>query len=179
MGSDMRSELVDELPYLRRFARALTGNPAAADDLVQDCLERALGRLHLYDPDYRLRTWLYAILRNLHFSRLRSEAVRGQHVDFSAVPDQELSMDAGQSDRLMMIDLARALDSIPFEQREVLLLVGMEQLSYDEAADVIGAPVGTVMSRLSRGRKRLRDVLDAERATEVTGRDLALVRSAE
>lgn len=161
-SGDLRSELVAELPHLRRFARALVGNRTGADDLVQDCLERALTRLHLYDPERNLRTWLYTILRNLHINTIRKDARRGQHVDLAAVPESEFASDAGYGERLIAMDLTRALETLPLEQREVLLLVGLEDLTYEEAADVIGSPIGTVMSRLSRARKRLKEAMDAE-----------------
>lgn len=159
---DLRSELVAELPHLRRFARALTGNRTGVDDLVQDCLERALTRLHLYDPERKLRTWLYTILRNLHINTIRKDARRGQHVDLAAVPESDFATDAGYGERLMVMDLTKALEVLPLEQREVLLLVALEDLSYEETADVVGSPIGTVMSRLSRARKRLREVMNAE-----------------
>lgn len=151
-----RDLIVAEIPRLRRYARALTGDVARADDLVQDTLERALSRFSLWRPG-NLRAWLLTIMHNIFVNQIKSAS----HVDYLAddvLPD--LPLRATQSDNLELRDLDRALGRLTPEQREVLLLVGLEDLSYDETAKVIGSPVGTVMSRLSRGRERLRALLN-------------------
>jgi RNA polymerase sigma-70 factor (ECF subfamily) len=146
-----------QIPRLRRYARALTGERSAADDLVQDTLERAWNKFHLWRRGSDLRAWLFTIMHNVHVNQVRS---RARHATESL--DKEaysIAVRETQSDGLEIMDLDTALRRLPDEQREVLLLVGLEQLAYEEAARVLGIPVGTVMSRLSRGRERLRSVL--------------------
>lgn len=150
-----RDLIVTEIPRLRRYARALTCDSSRADDLVQDTLERALSRFSLWRPG-NLRAWLFTIMHNIFVNQIKSAA----HIDYLAddlLPD--LPLRATQSDNLELRDLDRALGRLSPEQREVLLLVGLEDLSYEETAKVIGSPIGTVMSRLSRGRERLRALL--------------------
>ncbi len=150
-----RDLIVAEIPRLRRYARALTGDAARADDLVQDTLERALSRFSLWRPG-NLRAWLFTIMHNIFVNQIKSAA----NIDYLAdelLPD--LPLRATQSDNLELRDLDRALSRLSAEQREVLLLVGQEDLSYEEAARIVGTPIGTVMSRLSRGRERLRALL--------------------
>ena len=154
--------IAQEIPRLRRYARALTGDRSAADDLVQDTLERALSRFHLWRHGSDLRAWLFTIMHNIFVNQARSRA-RHQHEALEADPNAE-----GLRDRdpewLELRDLASALARIPHEQRAVLLLVGLEQFTYDEAARILDIPIGTVMSRLSRGRERLRVLLGGEAA---------------
>lgn len=150
-----REQIVSEIPRLRRYARALTGDGTRADDLVQDTLERALSRFSLWRPG-NLRAWLFTIMHNVFVNQIKSAS----QIDYFAddlLPDVPLR--ATQSDGLELRDLDRALQRLTAEQREVLLLVGLEDLSYQEAAKVLGVPVGTVMSRLSRARDRLRSLL--------------------
>ena len=151
------------VPALRRYAWALLRDDDAADDLVQDCLERAIGRWHLRRRDGDLRAWLFAILRNRFISGLRQKARRGVHLS----PDDMMvapSSAATQEDRMVVRDVLSGLDALPEEQRSVLLLVSVEDLSYQDAARVLDVPVGTVMSRLSRARERLRQYLETGRA---------------
>ena len=154
--------LRQQIPRLRRYARALTGDRSAADDLVQDTLERALSRFHLWRQGSDLRAWLFTIMHNIFVNQARSRA-RHQHEALEADPNAE-----GLRDRdpewLELRDLASALARVPHEQRAVLLLVGLEQFTYDEAARILDIPIGTVMSRLSRGRERLRVLLGGEAA---------------
>jgi RNA polymerase sigma-70 factor (ECF subfamily) len=148
-----------ELPGLRRYARALTGSREDADDLVQDCLERALSRWHLFQADRRLRPWLFTIMHNLFVSARRRAAGRAhlEHREFS----QPLVSAPEQGNGLAVAELDRALAMLSPEHRAVLLLVGLEGFSYAEAARILDAPIGTVMSRLSRARSQLREVLAA------------------
>ncbi len=157
---DLRSSVAAEVPYLRRFARALTGNPSTADDLVQDCIERALTRLHLYDEDRNLRTWLYTILRNLYINDVRKNSRRGPHMNIEEVSEHSLGQSTDQANQSVLVqDIAKALEQLPDEQREVIVLIAIEELSYEETANIIGTPIGTVMSRLSRARNRLKIIM--------------------
>lgn len=152
---DIRTQIVAELPYLRRFARALAGDAALADDLVQDCIERALLKAHLYDPARPLRAWLYAVLRNLFISGLRRDGRSGVVKSIDDMGEAEGAVSAGQEERLLVASIADALRALPPQQREVIVLIGLEDMSYRDAAEVTGVPIGTVMSRLSRARSAL------------------------
>lgn len=147
-----------QIPRLRRYARALTGDRVFADDLVQDTLERAWGKLHLWRRGSDLRAWLFTVMHNVYVNQLRSRAA---HPAVS-LDESELNLldRAAQTDRLEIRDLDVAIRKLPDEQREVLLLVALEQLSYEETARALGIPIGTVMSRLSRARERLRRLMD-------------------
>jgi RNA polymerase sigma-70 factor (ECF subfamily) len=144
--------LIALIPRLRRYARALVGERAGADDLVQDTLERAWSKLHLYRNGTDLRAWLFTVMHNVHVNQVR--ASRPTTALEEDMP--ELAQRAVQGDALLVRDLERAVAALPAAQREVLLLVALEDLSYDEAARVLGIPVGTVMSRLARAREKVR-----------------------
>ena len=146
------SSLVALIPRLRRYARALVGDRATADDLVQDTLERAWSKLHLFQQGTDLRAWLFTVMHNVHVNRIR--AARQTEVLDEEMP--ELAQRAAQGDSLVVRDLERAIAALPAAQREVLLLVALEDLSYEETARVLGIPIGTVMSRLARAREKLR-----------------------
>lgn len=161
--ADAEALLEPLIPALRRFAWALVRDHDAADDLVQDTLERALQRWGQRRDDGDLRAWLFTILRNLHVSALRQRQRRGPHVDLDDASSAAVA--ARQEAGLEMQDMLAALDQLPEEQKSLLLLVGVEDLSYDDAAKVMGVPAGTVMSRLSRGRQRLRSILETGRTT--------------
>ncbi len=149
--------LLAEIPRLRRYARAMLGNRAAADDLVQDTLERAWARHALWRAGSDLRAWLFSIMHNLRVDQLRRPGVPIHSIDED---DLEVPIRATQNDRLEVRDLESALRQLPDEQREVLLLVALEDLAYGEVAATLGIPIGTVMSRLARGRERLRLILE-------------------
>ncbi|MDP2823477.1 MAG: sigma-70 family RNA polymerase sigma factor [Sulfuritalea sp.] len=154
-----RDAIVAEIPRLRRYARALTGRVDAADDLVQETLQRALEKWRLWQRERDLRPWLFSIMHNLHVDGRR----RDRRIDFC--DDDELPVPvqrASQQDALELRDLERALALLPPDQREVLLLVGLEELSYAEVARALKIPQGTVMSRLSRARVRLKALLAGE-----------------
>jgi RNA polymerase sigma-70 factor (ECF subfamily) len=155
-----RAQLIEEIPRLRRYARGLTANQTQADDLVQDCLERALGRLHLWSARGTVRSWLFTIMHNLYANRVRHEqTARRILAERPPVPPEQ----PGDADAdAHAYDLDRALASLSDDHREVVLLVGLEQLSYREAATVLGVAEGTVMSRLSRARARLQALLEGE-----------------
>jgi RNA polymerase sigma-70 factor, ECF subfamily len=156
---DLRSQLAAELPYLRRFARAMAGDAAVADDLVQDCVERAMLKSHLYDPARPLRAWLYAVLRNIFISNIRRDGRSGVVKSVDDLLDGEDAIPAEQEFRLSATEIAHALDFLPPQHREVIVLVGLEEMSYRDVAEITGVPVGTVMSRLSRARSHLRQIL--------------------
>jgi RNA polymerase sigma-70 factor (ECF subfamily) len=149
--------ILAELPRLRRYARAMIGDRAAADDLVQDTLERAWSRFAQWQAGSDLRAWLFGIMHNLRVDQLRRGVLPTHSLDEDAC---EVPTRATQSDRLEVMDLESALRQLPDEQREVLLLVGLEEMSYADIAAALGIPIGTVMSRLSRGRERLRLVME-------------------
>ena len=158
-----RPDLIEHLPRLRRYARALTGDVARADDLVQDTLERALAKLDLLQPGSDLRAWLFTLMHNLFVNQLRTR--RPQDTAFDEAP--EIPVSGGQMEALAARDVHAALARLPEEQREVILLVGLEQFAYAEAAQVLGVPVGTVMSRLARARERMRQMLAGEPAVQL------------
>lgn len=154
-------ELVACIPRLRRYARALVGDRAAADDLVQDTLERAWSKLDLWQRGSDMRAWLFGIMHNIRINQVRKTALptvslEDEHIDVaSSAPD---------SGTLEMRDLESALKTLPVEQREVLLLVGLENMTYEEVARTLGIPAGTVMSRLARGRDKLRAIMEGKPA---------------
>jgi RNA polymerase sigma-70 factor (ECF subfamily) len=152
-----------QIPALRRYAWALVRDCDAADDLVQDCLEHAIARWQLRRRDGNLRAWLFAILHNLFVSSVRQRIRHGQHVSLDQTTAFPLT-NGGQEGRLVVHDVLAGLELLPIEQREVLLLVGVEEMSYAEAARILGIPVGTVMSRLSRGRESLHRYVETGRA---------------
>jgi RNA polymerase sigma factor (sigma-70 family) len=152
---DEAERLVELIPRLRRYARALVGERAAADDLVQDTLERAWAKLHLYRRGTDLRAWLFTVMHNVHVNKVRASRATDPLED--EMP--ELAQRASQGDALMVRDLDRSISRLPAEQRSVLLLVTLEDMSYDEVARTLGIPIGTVMSRLSRAREKLRAMM--------------------
>jgi RNA polymerase sigma-70 factor (ECF subfamily) len=161
---DQPSLIEAHIPGLRRFACALLrGDRQGADDLVQDCLERALARWHLRRTEGNLRGWLYTILYNRFLTDKHRQRRRGVPDALTEVAEAELpGVEGGQDRALEHRDLLRAFAVLPEEQRSVVLLVGVEDLSYEEAARVLGVPIGTVMSRLSRGRERLRHYMNGD-----------------
>ena len=143
------------IPRLRRYARAMVHDPVAADDLVQDCLVRALGKIHLWEKGTDLRAWLFTILHNQHISLARQAARQRDIMELQKL-EPNSAPSSGQIVRLELRDLKRAIARLPEEQRSVILLVGLEGMQYDEVASVVNLPVGTVRSRVSRGRETLR-----------------------
>ncbi|MBO1075846.1 RNA polymerase sigma factor (plasmid) [Roseomonas marmotae] len=167
--SDMARLLEPLIPSLRRYARAMLRDSSAADDLVQDGLERAITRWHQRRADGDARSWLFAIVHNLAINRLRQSARRGPHLPLDSAEESGPTQPPRQEEGLRQRDLMRALETLPEEQRSVVLLVSVEDLSYAEVAHVLGVPVGTVMSRLSRGRERLRLAVDGGVASGPAG----------
>lgn len=147
--------VIEHIPRLRRYARALTGDRYAVDDLVQDTLERALNKLHLWRPGSDMRAWLFSVMHKVFVNQKRSPRPEVE-LDLRELP--AVAVQATQFDRIVLADVDKALNSISTEQREVLLLVAVEQMSYEETAKALAIPIGTVMSRLSRARERLRQL---------------------
>ncbi len=160
-----RQAVVAELPRLRRYARALLRDPVAADDLVQDCLERALSRLSLFKAGTNMRSWLFTIMHNLHVNAVRRRHRAPDGEPLSPGVEDGVAVQPDQTTGLVARDIARALDLLPDDQRHVVLLVGLEEMSYKKTAEILGVPMGTVMSRLARGRERLRDLMEGDDPT--------------
>ena len=163
---DFSNALVAQLPGLRRYAGALCGNAALADDLVQDCIERALRQSGQLRELQLLPGWLRRILHNLYIDEIRRRRGRGPEQDIAELADrQELSVAA--VDGGMARDFVRAMNALNMEHRQILLLVGLEDLSYREIAEELDVPIGTVMSRLARARERLRGLMEQQGAVNV------------
>jgi RNA polymerase sigma-70 factor (ECF subfamily) len=154
-----RHSITEHIPRLRRYARALVGDRYVADDLVQDTLERAWNKFYLWRPGSDLRAWLFTIMHNVFVNQARR-----RRKEFEELTDEmpAAAVRATQGDQLELQDVDRVLRSISPEQREVVLLVAVEQLTYEEVSRALDIPIGTVMSRLSRGRERMRQVLGGQ-----------------
>src|SRR5436309_438443 len=157
--------LQNEIPRLRRYARALARDAARADDLVQSCLVRAIAKEHLWEPGTDLRAWLFTILHNQNVNEVRRLVREGVSVAVEdAAPMLTMAPRAGAC--LQLRDLERAIALLPEEQRQAILLVGLEGMRYEEVAAVLDIPIGTVRSRLSRGREMLRRLMDEKEEPE-------------
>ena len=169
-----RQQLLSAIPRLRRYARSLVFDASAADDLVQTALERALAHWHQFDQRRDILVWVISIAHNAHMDerRRRSHLVSVEPIDLQDGPDALVSP---ASDPGLRMDLVAALARLPVEQREPLLLVTLEQLSYAECAEVLRIPIGTVMSRVSRGRAALRALLDGHAPSTPAARSLRRV----
>jgi RNA polymerase sigma-70 factor (ECF subfamily) len=159
--SQLMDEIEDCVPALRRYARALTHDPDRADDLVQDCLERAIRKRSLWRPSGSVRSWMFRILLNVHRNDIRRLSHSPTPVSLDTMPAGDPAGPDIQQGRLALAETARAMQTLPLEQREVLLLIAVEEMSYAEAAAVLSIPVGTLMSRLARARAALRDLTQA------------------
>ena len=160
----LSDQVVEYIPRLRRYARALMcGDVLAADDLVQDCLERALSRLHQWRAGSDLRAWLFTIMHNLYVNHVRKSANSPQWVEMQQQYEPHSGKDMAEQ-QLALRDLNRAIYTLSAEQREILLLVSLEGLRYQEVAKILGVPEGTVMSKLSRARHKLRNMMDENNA---------------
>jgi len=153
---DIASRFAEHIPALRRYARVLTADAARADDLVQDCLERALSRRHLWRRPGNLRGWLFTIMHNVHVNHIR--AARRTPIADGVDPVDIGSRSADQIEHVAAGEVVLAIELLSLEQRQVLALVAVEGMRYEEVASLLGVPVGTVMSRLSRARARLREI---------------------
>lgn len=166
------TELNDCLPALSRFAMSLTGARDRADDLAQDTVERALNKAHLFDGS-NLRAWLFTICRRLFLNQIRSRKTRGFSVPVEDAPQAALSISEGQEMAMHFNDVSDAFDRLPENDRMILSLIVMEGLKYVDVAQLLDIPIGTVRSRLSRARARLKDMISAtddNEGTEVAAR---------
>jgi RNA polymerase sigma-70 factor, ECF subfamily len=155
---DFGKLLEEQIPRLRRYARALTRNAPIADDLVQDCLVRAVAKQHLWQPGTDLRAWLFTILHNQHVNYVRKSSNKGVSVEVEQVAPF-LPVEPNAIPSLELRDLRAALAKLAIEQKEAILLVGLEGMDYESTAKVLNVPIGTVRSRLSRGRAELRKLM--------------------
>ena len=175
--SDFHGRLEEQIPRLRRYARALTRDVNRADDLVQDTLVRALAKQHLWQAGTNLRAWLFTLMHNQHVNDVRRSNREGGNIDVDDMASVLVANTDPTASRQLR-ELERALNRLPLEQRESILLVGLEGLRYDEAASILGVPIGTVRSRLSRGREALRklmglDEFDAPAAAAPVAEEMA------
>src|SRR5580765_7832846 len=166
--TDFARLLEVEIPRLRRYARALTRDASRADDLVQSCLTRALAKQGLWQPGTDLRAWLFTILHNQHVNDVRRSVREGVAVDIEEMAPV-MSVPPRATAVLELRDLEAAIAKLAPEQRQVILLVGLEGMQYEEVALILGVPVGTVRSRLSRGREQLRRLMDVGEAAAPRG----------
>ena len=168
-GRSLRDEILAVIPRLRRYARTLARDVVDADDLVQDCLARAVEKIHLWQPGTDLRTWLFTILYRQHITHARRNARARNGIELQA-SDANWVPSHDQAARLELRDLECGLAKLPEEQRSVILLVGLEGMAYEEAASVVNVPVGTVRSRVARGRESLRRTTELFPARHTTRR---------
>lgn len=160
MDEDFEAGLIAALPRLRRYALSLCRRPDMADDLVQGAVERAVAGRGGFDPATSLDAWLFRILRNLWIDQVRRQKTRGTELDVTEMPEAAVHDGARALEAVLALREAEAaMTELPGEQEEVLRLVCLEELSYAEAAEVLGIPKGTVMSRLARARVALAEKL--------------------
>lgn len=165
--NDLHDQLVEVIPNLRAFARSLVNNPAQADDLVQGALTRALANLDKFEAGTNLRAWMFTILRNLYYSELRKRRREVEDADggYAAM----LSSQPNQVAALELKDFRKALAQLPIEQREALVLIGASGFSYEDAARICGCAIGTMKSRVNRGRNRLAEMLQMDPSSDLAG----------
>lgn len=176
-SADLKKEILDLMPALRAFARSLTSNRAEADDLVQETIVKAWGNFDKFALGTNMRAWLFTILRNTYYSTVRKR--RHEVVDSTGAWAARVATRPRQDSMIAWQDLQQMLTQLPDEQREALVLVGAAGLSYDEAAKVCGCALGTIKSRVNRGRARLLTLMNLESPGDITSEDrvmLAAVR---
>jgi RNA polymerase sigma-70 factor, ECF subfamily len=163
----LHDQIVEVIPNLRAFARSLVSNPSQADDLVQGALARALSNLDKFEAGTNLRAWMFTILRNLYYSELRKRRREVEDADggYAAM----LSTQPNQIAALELKDFRHALAELPAEQREALILIGASGFSYEDAARICGCAIGTMKSRVNRGRNRLADLLQIDPSRDLAG----------
>jgi len=162
--SDFCGLLEAQIPPLRRYARALLRDTSRADDLIQDTLMRALAKQHLWQEGTNLRAWLFTLMHNLHVNVVRQSVREGTMVDVDDMSATLVATSDPSASRQLR-ELEDAIARLPMEQREVVLLIGLEGIRYDEAAEILHVPIGTVRSRLSRARETLRKLFEREEET--------------
>jgi len=180
--NDFGRMLEAEIPPLRRYARALTRDVTRADDLVQSCLARAIAKQHLWQPGTDLRAWLFTLLHNQNVNDVRRSVREGVNVDIDEVDIDEIAPMLSVQPRAMASlewrDLRAAIDKLTPEHRQVILLVGLEGMEYEEVGRILGVPIGTVRSRLSRGRDELRRLMDIGKKLTPAAEPTAALRQA-
>lgn len=179
VGMELIAAVEPLIPALRRYASAMLRDRDVADDLVQDCLERVIGHWGSRRREEDTRQWVFAIAHNLIVNKLRQDARRGLHIDIAEVDESALAAPAAQEHRVRHGELLKALAALPEDQRSVVLLVTVEDLTYAETAKLLNIPIGTVMSRLSRGRERLQRALDGENVQPTRPQGEVLLRRAK
>ncbi len=160
-------QMIEHLPALQRYACTLTRDSDRADDLVQDCVERALTRWHLYEQGTNLRAWLFTICRRLFLNECRKTATRGVHIEYEDVR-MAIPVKAQQEAKVELEELKSAFQTLPLNDKVVLSLITLEGLKYEEAAVLLNVPVGTIRSRLSRARSKLTVLLEGKEAISPT-----------
>lgn len=163
--TDPRDEIVEHLGPMRAFAMSLCRNSATADDLVQEALMKAWAKIDSFEPGSNMRAWLFTILRNTYYSLHRKR--KREIEDIDGAHAEGLSQKPDHDGRLMMKDFGKAFDRLSDEQREALVLVGASGLTYEEAAEACGVAVGTIKSRVNRGRARLAELMDVNNETDI------------
>jgi RNA polymerase sigma-70 factor (ECF subfamily) len=176
LNTPLQDLLIQHIPDLRRFARSLERNRVAADDLVQETLERAIKKMHLYEPSGPFIGWLNTIMRNLFVDRVRRRKITAS-TSLDEAPRNEPYQNENQVDRLVLKELRVAVDLLPVEQKQVLLMIAVQGLSYEDAAQHLDVPLGTIRSRLFRARANLQQRLDPDLAGE--GRRIRRLAPAE
>jgi RNA polymerase sigma-70 factor (ECF subfamily) len=159
--TEFARSLEAELPRLRRYARALTRDASRADDLIQDTLVRALAKQHLYQDGTNLRAWLFTLMHNQHVNNARRNVREDNSLDVDTMAAHLVAVTDPTASRQLR-ELDEAIGKLAIEQRQVILLVGLEGMSYEETAAILNVPIGTVRSRLSRGREALRRLMGME-----------------
>lgn len=157
-------ELNNVLPALRRFALSLTRDPESADDLVQDSVERALRKAHYYEPGTNFRSWIFTLCRRLFLNDVRKQKTRGVSVDLDDSPQGALSSPASQEKIHECREVLERFETLPVRDREIISLIAVDGMKYAEAARQLKTPVGTIRSRLSRARMRLKDLTEQQAA---------------
>lgn len=174
MSDPFADDIIAFLPNLRRFAISLCRSSDTADDLVQITVERAFSSRARFDPDTRLEAWLLRILRNAWIDMTRRNKTRGTQIDIDDVPDASLVDGTKTTENALMLKSAQsAIQELPENQRDVIMLICVEELSYKEAAALLETPIGTVMSRLARARVAIAEKLgindDSKRSADSRG----------
>lgn len=173
---DLRTRVLELLPALRAFGRSLTGNRTEADDLVQETLLKALSNIDKFDPGTNLRAWLFTILRNTYYTQMRKR--RRENDGLSSLAQQESNIGPEQDWALTLGSLRQALERLPGDQREALILVGAAGLSYEEAAEVCNCALGTIKSRVNRARSKLLSLMGAQDTADVVAPDTLALSTA-
>ncbi len=168
----LHDQIVEVIPNLRAFSRSLVNNPSQADDLVQGALMRALSNLDKFEAGTNLRAWMFTILRNLYYSELRKRKREVEDADGGYA--ESLSTQPNQIAAMELLDFRAALNQLPAEQREALILIGASGFSYEDAANICDCAVGTMKSRVNRARARLSDLLQIDSNNDIGGSDKAM-----